>query len=97
MPSSDALVVVNDWISEFYFTADENSRTFLAETKKLVKEWKQEAEDNESFRSPLERFTSSRQRVLSELIALHAAAAELPENASAQQRRDALGLSLIHI
>ncbi|WP_145011190.1 Eco57I restriction-modification methylase domain-containing protein [Kocuria salsicia] len=91
MPSSDALVVVNDWISEFYFTADENSRTFLAETKKLVKEWKQEAEDNESFRSPLERFTSSRQRVLSELIALHAAAAELPENASAQQRRDALG------
>ncbi|WP_367402033.1 Eco57I restriction-modification methylase domain-containing protein [Kocuria marina] len=91
MPSSDALVVVNDWISEFYFTADENSRTFLAETKKLVKEWKQEAEDNESFRSPLERFTSSRQRVLSELIALHAAAAKLPENASAQQRRDALG------
>lgn len=91
MPSSDALVVVNDWISEFYFTADENSRTFLAETKKLVKEWKQEAEDNVSFRSPLERFTSSRQRVLSELIALHAAAAELPENASAQQRRDALG------
>lgn len=51
MPSSDALVVVNDWISEFYFTADENSRTFLAETKKLVKEWKQEAEDNESFLS----------------------------------------------
>ena len=91
MPSSDALVVVNDWISEFYFTADENSRTFLAETKKLVKEWKQEAEDNVSFRSPLERFTSSRQRVLSELIALHAAAAELPENASAPQRRDALG------
>ncbi|RLY95106.1 restriction endonuclease [Kocuria tytonicola] len=90
MPSSDALMVVNEWISEFYFTADENSGTFLAETKKLVKEWKQESEDSPGYESPLDRVTAARQRILSELIALHAAAAELPEGATNTQRREAV-------
>lgn len=91
MPSSDALVVANEWISEFYFTADENSGTFLAETKKLVKEWKRESEDSPGYESPLEWFTSARQRILSNLIALHAAAAKLPERATNTQRREAVG------
>lgn len=91
MPVSDALVVVNDWISEFYFTADENSGTFFAETKKLIKEWKQESEASPAWRSPLERFTSSRQHILSELIAVHASAADLPDTASVQDRREELG------
>ncbi|WP_315278369.1 Eco57I restriction-modification methylase domain-containing protein [Kocuria carniphila] len=90
MPSSDALVVVNDWISEFYFTADENSGTFVGATKNLVKQWKDESENSVSWQSPLERFTGSRQDLLSQLIELHSRAAEVDESATIQQRRDAL-------
>lgn len=93
MPSSDALVVVNDWISEFYFTADENSGTFFGATKNLVKQWKDESENSASWQSPLERFTSARQDLLSQLIELHSRAAELDESATIQQRRDALAQS----
>lgn len=93
MPSSDALVVVNDWISEFYFTADENSGTFFGATKNLVKQWKDESENSVSWQSPLERFTSARQDLLSQLIELHSRAAELDESATIQQRRDALAQS----
>ncbi|GAA1764388.1 Eco57I restriction-modification methylase domain-containing protein [Kocuria aegyptia] len=90
MPTSDALVVVNDWISEFYFTADETSGTFLAATKNLVKQWREDAENSPAEQSPLERFTSSRQSLLSQLIDLHARAAELDPSAADRQRRDAL-------
>lgn len=90
MPTSDALVVVNDWISEFYFTADETSGTFLAATKNLVKQWRVDAEDSPAEQSPLERFTSSRQSLLSQLIDLHARAAELDPSATDRQRREAL-------
>lgn len=90
MPSSDALVVVNDWISEFYFTADETSGTFLAATKNLVKQWREDSEGSPAEQSPLERFTSSRQALLSQLIDLHARAGELDETSTARQRREAL-------
>ncbi|MGQ1838222.1 Eco57I restriction-modification methylase domain-containing protein [Kocuria turfanensis] len=90
MPTSDALVVVNDWISEFYFTADETSGTFLAATKNLVKQWKEDAEDGPAGQSPLERFTGSRQSLLSQLIDLHARAAELDPSATDRQRREVL-------
>ncbi len=90
MPTSDALVVVNDWISEFYFTADETSGTFLAATKNLVKQWREDAEDSPQEQSPLERFTSARQSLVSQLIDLHARAAELDTSATDRQRREAL-------
>lgn len=90
MPTSDALVVVNEWISEFYFTADETSGTFLAATRNLVKQWKEESEGSPAGQSPLERFTSSRQSLLSQLIDLHARAAELDPSATDRQRRESL-------
>lgn len=89
MAASDALVVVNDWVSEFYFTADENKGTFRKATLDLVKAWKDESEDTE-WRSPLDRFTASRQSLLSSLISLHATVANVEEGASAQRRRAAL-------
>ncbi|WP_269928804.1 Eco57I restriction-modification methylase domain-containing protein [Kocuria massiliensis] len=87
MASSDALLVTNDWISEFYFTADQSSGTFLAAVKNLVKEWKAEAEEDSGWVSPLDRFTSSRQRLLSELITLHSSVQEVPEEAPVALRR----------
>ncbi|MCT1367603.1 Eco57I restriction-modification methylase domain-containing protein [uncultured Kocuria sp.] len=87
MASSDALLVTNDWISEFYFTADQSSGTFLAAVKNLVKEWKAEAEDDSGWVSPLDRFTSNRQRLLSELITLHSDVQEIPEDAPVALRR----------
>jgi len=87
MASSDALLVTNDWISEFYFTADQSSGTFLAAVKNLVKEWKAEAEDGSGWVSPLDRFTSKRQRLLSELITLHSDVQEIPEDAPVALRR----------
>lgn len=91
MPSSDALVVANEWISEFYFTADETKGTFLAAVKSLIKDWAQESADAAEYRSPLARFTESRQQILSELISLHAEAAEIPVGAGPDHRRAAVG------
>ncbi|GAA1123146.1 Eco57I restriction-modification methylase domain-containing protein [Citricoccus alkalitolerans] len=90
MPANDALVVVNDWISEYYFTANETSGTFLTATKNLVKQWKEDSEESTSAENPLERFTTSRQALLSQLIDLHARGRDLGESATVQQRREAL-------
>lgn len=91
MPVSDALVVVNDWVSEFYFTSEESSGTFLAAVKSAVKQWETDEADDPQHRSPLSRVTAERQRLLSQLIALHSQANELGEQASPAQRREALG------
>lgn len=91
MPVSDALVVVNDWVSEFYFTSDESSGTFLAAVKSAVKQWEADEADDPQHSSPLSRVTAERQRLLSQLIALHSQANELGEQASPAQRREALG------
>lgn len=91
MPVSDALVVVNDWVSEFYFTSDESSGTFLAAVKSAVKQWETDEADDPQHRSPLSRVTAERQHLLSQLIALHSQANELGEQASPAQRREALG------
>ena len=91
MPSSDALVVVNDWVSEFYFTADERSGTFLGAARDAVKQWSEESADT-GHPSPLGRFTASRQVLLSSLITLHEAAAEVGDSATERRRRDALAV-----
>lgn len=89
MPASDALLISNDWISEYYFTADQTSGTFLAAVKNQVKSWKAESEEIPRFTNPLDSFTGSRQEVLSELIDLQEKAQRAPEDAAA--RRAELG------
>ncbi|MGN7211900.1 restriction endonuclease [Brachybacterium paraconglomeratum] len=91
MAISDALYVVEDWISEHYFTSDDASRTFTARTKALMQEWRSTGEDDPDWRSPRERFTSARTGLVSRLLELQADAAALPETTHPDQRRDVLG------
>ncbi len=66
MASSDALVVVEDWISEHYFTAESRNESFQAHILARRKEW--ETTDGDSTRS---RFTAARGRLESDLAALY--------------------------
>ena len=91
MAISDALYVVEDWISEHYFTSDDASKTFTARTKALMQEWRSTGEDDPDWRSPRERFTSARTGLVSRLLELQADAAALPQTAHPDQRRELLG------
>ena len=91
MAISDALYVVEDWISEHYFTSDDASKTFTARTKALMQEWRSTGEDDPDWRSPRERFTSARTGLVSRLLDLQADAAALPQTAHPDQRREVLG------
>src|SRR5699024_8709021 len=88
---SDALYVVEDWISEHYFTSDDPSKTFTARTKALMQEWRTAGEEDPHWRSPRERFTAARNGLVSRLLALQADAAELTASAQAAERRELLG------
>nr|WP_276549948.1 DNA methyltransferase [Brachybacterium muris] len=85
------MYVVEDWISEHYFTSDDASKTFTARTKALMQEWRSTGEDDPDWRSPRERFTSARTGLVSRLLELQADAAALPETAHPDQRRELLG------
>lgn len=90
MATSDALYVVEDWISEHYFIADDKSGTFTARTRALMDEWRTTGEEEPTWRSPRDRFTGSRAALVSRLVALQGEAAALPPAATVQERRDAL-------
>lgn len=91
MAFSDALYVVEDWISEHYFTADDASKTFAARTKALIQQWRTLGEEDPDWRSPRERFTAARNGLVSRLLDLQADAAALPQSAHADERRQLLG------
>lgn len=91
MAISDALYVVEDWISEHYFTSDDASKTFTARTKGLMQEWRSTGEDDPDWRSPRERFTAARTGLVSRLLELQADAAALPETTQPHERRELLG------
>jgi hypothetical protein len=88
--TSDALYVVDDWISEHYFTADDASGTFTARTKALLDTWRTEGENDPEWTSPRERFAGHRTALLSALLDLQADAAALPTAASGHERRELL-------
>lgn len=90
MAASDALYVVEDWISEHYFIADDKSGTFTARTRALLEEWRTIGEDDPAWRSPRERFTSSRNALVSRLLALQADAAAPSPTATITERRELL-------
>lgn len=91
MATSDALYVVEDWISEHYFTSDDKSGTFAARAKSLLDEWRSTAEDEPTWRSPRERFTSGRNDLVSRLLDLQADSASLETKSSSDARRELLG------
>ena len=50
MAISDALYVVEDWISEHYFTSDDASKTFTARAKALTQQWRTMGEEDPDWR-----------------------------------------------
>ena len=69
MAVSDALYVVDDWISEHYFIADDKSGTFTARARTLMDSWRTAGEEDPHWRSPRERYTGSRAVLVSQLAA----------------------------
>lgn len=90
MAISDALYIVEDWISEHYFISEDRAGSFAARTRALMDRWRETSEETPSWRSPRERFTSSRTALLSRLLDLQADAASLPEQAASAERRELL-------
>jgi hypothetical protein len=67
MPTSDALIVGEDWISEHYFTTDAKSESFQAKVAERRKAW-----DAEAVTTVRARFTSARRELgtsIADLIA----------------------------
>ncbi|QEU11312.1 MULTISPECIES: DNA methyltransferase [Dermabacter] len=79
MAASDALIIVEDWISEHYFTSDEKSGSYLARVSEVVKQWKADGDP-----SPLTRFTSRR----TELLELFLRAQSLASSGTNSRRED---------
>ena len=95
MAASDALYVVEDWISEHYFIADDKSGTYTARTRALMDEWRTTGEAEPTWRSPRDRFTGSRAALVSRFVALQADAAALPLDAPLHERREALAVASV--
>ena len=93
MATSDALYVVEDWISEHYFTSDDKSGTFAARAKLLLEETEGHRGRGPDWRSPRDRFTSARTDLVSRLVDLQADAASLSGSTGSAGRRD---LSVSH-
>src|SRR5699024_1368585 len=75
--TSDVLYVVEDLISEHYCIADDKSSTFTARARSLMDTWRTAGDEDPHWRSPRERFTSSRTALVAQLVAHQAEAASL--------------------
>ncbi|MEO2096611.1 MAG: restriction endonuclease [Brachybacterium sp.] len=91
MAFSDALYVVDDWISEHYFISDDKSGTFAARAKDLLDAWRKESSEDPAQTNPRERFTARNADLISRLLDLQADAAEMTAKTSAHERRQRLG------
>lgn len=65
MAPSDALVVVEDWISEHYFTSEATKKTFTAQVLARRKAW--DAAHNEGHSTTRSRFTEARNNLARDL------------------------------
>ncbi|MGJ3507073.1 class I SAM-dependent DNA methyltransferase, partial [Enemella sp. A6] len=66
MADSDALLVVEDWISEHFFTTDSRKESYLARVLERVKQWK--SAEHPTTRS---RFTAERAKLATAMAALY--------------------------
>ncbi len=83
MATSDALVVVEDWISEHYFTADSRNASFHARVIARRTAW----DDSEATDTVRSRFTRERGRLETDLAALYDAEATDPPDVAALYAR----------
>lgn len=68
MPNFESIVIVEDWISEHYFTSEGKGTTFQKHVLDLRKEW--EAEAKEGHDTVLKRFSVTRLELQTQMAAL---------------------------
>lgn len=66
MPTSDALIVVEDWISEHFFTTDARKESFQKLVLDRRKQW-----DSEDIETPRSKFTKQASKLATTLAALY--------------------------
>lgn len=81
MPTSDAFIVGEDWISESYFTSDAAKQSYLARVIERRKDW--DARKSELGESPLSRFSAARGEIASLIVSA------TDESTDADSRTDA--------
>lgn len=67
MADSDALLVVEDWISEHFFTTDARKESYLARVLDRVKQWR-----DAEYPTAKSRFTAERSKLATTMAALYA-------------------------
>src|SRR4051794_27068897 len=72
MPDSDAIMLGEDWISEYYFTTDAKKQSFQARVLERRKSW----DDERSTRTARTRFTAPRPELLDNLVLLDSGEAD---------------------
>lgn len=82
MPSSDALIVVEDWISEHFFTTDARKESFQKLVLDRRKQW-----DGEDVPTTRTRFTERASKLATMLAALYSE--DLDEAARAEAAEQA--------
>lgn len=79
MSSSEAFVIINDWISEHYFTDTGRGETFQKQIRALRKIWDEDAADGHD--TPVTRFSAERLKIQEALAGLSIDGAETAERA----------------
>ena len=78
MADSDALLVVEDWISEHFFTTDARKESYLARVLDRVKQWR-----DAEHPTAKSRFTAERSKLATSMAALYADEDPDPDAAAA--------------
>ncbi|MCI9889779.1 N-6 DNA methylase [Micrococcales bacterium 31B] len=77
MATFDSLVVIDDFVSEHYFTVDATTESLAAEVKKLRKQWS--ADEKEGVGSARSRFVAQRAALEAALASLEPPEEEAPD------------------
>ncbi|GAB2895658.1 DNA methyltransferase [Neomicrococcus lactis] len=94
MPAFESIVVVEDWISDHYFTSDGKGETFQKQVGELRKQWDADAKDGHE--TVLKRFTAARLKLQTDMAALgelEGEEAAVAAEATYKNLRDVLGIS----
>lgn len=71
----ESMVVIEDWVSEHYFTSDDKGTTFTKAVRERCKEFRADAK--EGLETPLSRLAGARQDLLARMATLDEAEGDL--------------------
>ncbi|APF40835.1 DNA methyltransferase [Neomicrococcus aestuarii] len=93
MPAFESVVVVEDWISDHYFTSEGKGETFQKQVGELRKQWDADAKDGHD--TVLKRFSAARLKLQTDMAALSELTGEEAAAAAQEtyaQLREVLGI-----